>query len=142
MRQTLEKEVAGLVPARRADSITFTRIGPIAWPHGYRIAVNYTADFDAMLLRRLNNEPAEQLAKGEFGGRVGIWRLIELFDSHRMKATIFTVGRICELYPRALEAAVSSGHELADHMWEHRVPKEPELELGHLRKTAAALGRV
>jgi hypothetical protein len=35
-----------------------------------RIAVNFTADFDAMLLRRLFNEPPMQLAKGEFGGRV------------------------------------------------------------------------
>jgi peptidoglycan/xylan/chitin deacetylase (PgdA/CDA1 family) len=95
-----------------------------------------------MLLRRLNNEPPMQLAKGEFGGRVGIWRLIELFDQHRIKATIFTVGRICELYPQALKAAVMSGHELADHMWEHRVPKEPELELDHLRKTAAALEKI
>ena len=65
-----------------------------------------------------------QLAKGEFGGRVGIWRLIELFDAHGIKATIFTPGRICELYPRALRAAVRSGHEIADHMWEHHVPKE------------------
>jgi peptidoglycan/xylan/chitin deacetylase (PgdA/CDA1 family) len=83
-----------------------------------------------------------QLAKGEFGGRVGVWRLIELFDSHRVKATVFTVGRICELYPQALKAAVRSGHELADHMWEHRVPKEPELERDHLLKTAAALERI
>jgi len=27
-----------------------------------------------------------------------------------------------------LRAAVESGHEIADHMWEHRVPKEPALE--------------
>jgi len=70
---------------------------------------------------------------------LAIWRLIELFDSHGIKATIFTVGRICELYPQALKAAVKSGHELADHMWEHRVPKEAAIERDHLRKTAAAL---
>ena len=39
----------------------------------------------------------------------------------------------------AIKAAVASGHELADHMWEHRVPKEPELERDHLRKTIAAI---
>ena len=92
-----------------------------------------------MLLRRLLNEPPMQLAKGEFGGRVGIWRLIELFDSHSIKATIFTPGRICELYPRALRAAARSGHEIADHMWEHHVPKDPALERDHLLKTANAL---
>jgi len=64
MRQTLEKEVAGLVAAHRTDSATFARVGPVAWPDGYRIAVNFTADFDAMLLRRHNNEPAEWVATG------------------------------------------------------------------------------
>ena len=59
------------------------------------------------LLRPLLNEPPMQLAKGEFGGRVGIWRLIALFDSHDIKATIFTPGRIRELYPEALRAAFS-----------------------------------
>ncbi len=139
MRQTLVDDVTALVAAGQADRATYTRIGPVTWPGGHRMAVNFTADFDAMLLRRLNDEPAEQLAKGEFGGRVGIWRLIELFDAHDVKATIFTPGRICELYPAAVKAAARSGHEVADHMWEHRVPSEPALERDHLAKATAAL---
>src|SRR5438132_8194102 len=105
-------------------------IEDLTGPQGVRIAVNFTCDFDAMLLRRLLNEPPMQLAKGEFGGMVGIWRLIELFEAHGVKATIFTPGRICELYPQALRAVVESGHEIADHMWEHRVPKEPAARRG------------
>ncbi len=142
MTDALREELAGVKAAALAAARRSQPIDGLAWPDGARIAVNFTADFDAMLLRRLNNEPPMQLAKGEFGGRVGIWRLIELFDSHRIKATVFTVGRICELYPQALKAAVGSGHELADHMWEHRVPKEPELARDHLAKTAAALERI
>jgi peptidoglycan-N-acetylglucosamine deacetylase len=142
MSETLQEEIAGLKAAAEAHAARRQRIERLTWPKGMRIAVNFTADFDAMLLRRLNNEPPMQLAKGEFGGRVGIWRLIELFDSHDIKATIFTVGRICELYPQALQAAVRSGHELADHMWEHRVPKEPDLERDHLLKTRDALERI
>jgi peptidoglycan/xylan/chitin deacetylase (PgdA/CDA1 family) len=65
-----------------------------------------------------------------------------LFDSHAVKATIFTPGRICELYPRALRAAVESGHEIADHLWEHRVPKEATLEEDRLAKPVAALERI
>jgi peptidoglycan/xylan/chitin deacetylase (PgdA/CDA1 family) len=107
-----------------------------------RIAVNFTADFDAMLFRRVLDEPPMQKAKGEFGGRVGIWRLIELFDAHEVKATFFTPGRICELYPQALAAAAASGHEIADHMWEHRTPAEPELQADHLAKSAAALEKI
>jgi len=137
-----EQEIAELVQASRGYDARHQFLDGVAWPNGARIAVNLTADFDAMLLRRLLNEPPMQLAKGEFGGRVGIWRLLELFESHNVKATIFTPGRICELYPQALRAAVRGGHELADHMWEHRVPKEPVLEHDHLLKTAAALERI
>ena len=142
MSESLASEVNALAATAVAYAGRFEPLGRIAWPQGAQIAVNFTADFDAMLLRRLANEPPLQLAKGEFGGRVGIWRLIELFDSHAIKATIFTPGRICELYPRAVVAAAKSGHEIADHMWEHRVPKEPELERDHLLKTAAAIERL
>jgi peptidoglycan-N-acetylglucosamine deacetylase len=137
-----EQEIAGLKAAAASCAARFEPIDRLVWPAGARIAVNFTADFDAMLLRRLHNEPPMQLAKGEFGGRVGVWRLLELFDSHRIKATFFTPGRICELYPQALRAIAASGHELADHMWEHHVPKDPGLERDHLLKTRAALERI
>jgi peptidoglycan/xylan/chitin deacetylase (PgdA/CDA1 family) len=142
MDEDLAQEVAEVTAAAKAYAAGHRRIGELLYPPGVRMAVNFTADFDAMLLRRLMNEPPMQLAKGEFGGRVGIWRLIELFDTHDVKATIFTPGRICELYPQAVRAAACSGHEIADHMWEHRVPKEPELERDHLRKTSQALERL
>src|SRR5262245_36539206 len=139
MSDSLSAELASLKAAAAHNRRCFQRLDDLAWPRGARIAVNITVDFDAMLLRRLNNEPPMELAKGEFGGRVGIWRLLELFAAHDIKATIFTPGRICELYPEALRAAARAGHELADHMWEHRVPKEAELARDHLMKTAAAL---
>jgi peptidoglycan/xylan/chitin deacetylase (PgdA/CDA1 family) len=132
-------ELAELKAAAAQQGSRFRRFEDLCWPKGARIAVNITVDFDAMLLRRLNNEPPMELAKGEFGGRVGVWRLLELFAAHDIKATIFTPGRICELYPEALRAAARAGHELADHMWEHRVPKEADRARDHLMKTAAAL---
>ncbi|HVZ07048.1 polysaccharide deacetylase family protein [Rhodopila sp.] len=142
MDTALARELSDIADAATAYAARHRRIDRLAYPPGIRLAVNFTADFDAMLLRRLMNEPPMQLAKGEFGGRVGIWRLIELFDSHAVKATIFTPGRIAELYPQAVRAAARAGHEIADHMWEHRVPREPELERDHLRKTITALERL
>jgi peptidoglycan/xylan/chitin deacetylase (PgdA/CDA1 family) len=142
MTAALEQELLALTRAGFDQDARYRRIPKVRWPDGTRIAVNFTADFDAMLLRRLMNEPPMQLAKGEFGGRVGIWRLIELFDHHGIKATVFTPGRIRELYPDALRAAHASGHEIADHMWEHRVPKDAALEEDHLLKTGAALADI
>lgn len=112
------------------------------YPQGIRLGVNFTVDFDAQLNRRLRNEPVMELTKGEFGGRVGIWRLMDLFDNYDIKLTLFTPGRICELYPDSLEEAVRRGHELANHTWEHRTPSESELEEDHLRKATNALEKV
>ena len=56
-----------------------------------------------------------------------------------MKATIFTPGRICELYPKSLKAAAASGYEIADHMWEHVVPQDLQLEHDHIVKSTTAL---
>jgi peptidoglycan/xylan/chitin deacetylase (PgdA/CDA1 family) len=142
LAENLDAELDELHAAAKRHLARHEPITDLKWPNGARVAVNFTADFDAMLLRRLMNEPPMQLAKGEFGGRVGIWRLIELFDSHDVKATIFTPGRICELYPRAVVAAANSGHEITDHMWEHRVPKEPELERDHLTRSTEALEKL
>jgi peptidoglycan-N-acetylglucosamine deacetylase len=142
MISALDRDLAELQEAAGAYAARHQRIADFGYPPGVRIAVNITLDFDSMLLRRLLNEPPMQLAKGEFGGRVGIWRLIELFDAHKVKATIFTPGRACELYPQAIRAAVESGHEIADHMWEHRVPKEAALEEDHLGKTVAAIEEI
>ncbi|GAA5122614.1 polysaccharide deacetylase family protein [Haloechinothrix salitolerans] len=111
----------------------------IEWPDANRVAVNLTVDFDAMLLRKLLDEPPMQLGKGEFGGRVGVWRLLELFRRHNVSATFFVPGRICELYPDAVRQAAADGHEVADHMWEHRVPADYEIERAHLVRTADAL---
>ncbi len=135
----LSTEIDALESAAKATEARHEFIEELLHPDGIRMAVNFTCDFDAMLLRRVLNEPPMQLAQGEFGGRVGIWRLLELFDSHDIKATIFTPGRICELYPEALKAAVKSGHEIAEHMWEHRVPPERDLAHDHLVKSTNAI---
>ena len=117
----------------------YLHIEKFEYPDGIRLAINFTIDFDAQLNRRLKNEPVMELTQGEFGGRVGIWRLMDLFSRQGIKVTIFTPGRICELYPETLKEAVKRGHEVANHMWEHRIPSEIELEKDHLHKATRAI---
>lgn len=143
MAATFETDgIEALAAAAHKSQSRHVAIPDFRYPEGVQIAVNFTLDFDAMLLRRLWNEPALQRSKGEFGGRVGIWRLLDMFDANGVKATIFTPGRICELYPKALHRAVEAGHELADHMWEHQVPDDLALEEDHLGKAIAALSKI
>ncbi len=142
MTSDIKLELQQLREATETHGTRYVHLDNFVYPEGKRIAVNFTLDFDTMLRRRFSHEPIMQLAKGEFGGRVGIWRLLELFESHDIKATIFTPGRICELYPQALTAASQAGHEIADHMWEHQVPADSDIEYDHLVKSTEALERL
>ncbi len=114
------------------------RIPGFAWPEGVRCAVNVTIDYDAQIARRAANEPPLELTEGEFGGRTGIWRLLDLAARHDIGLTLFVPGRICELYPDSLREAARRGFEIATHMWDHRVPAE-ELQRDHLQRATEAL---
>jgi peptidoglycan-N-acetylglucosamine deacetylase len=115
------------------------RIPKIVWPENVRCAVNVTLDFDAQLARRVLDEPRMELTEGEYGGRVGIWRLMDVCTRHDVGLTMFVPGRICELYPAALRDGARRGFEIASHMWEHRTPADPELQRDHLKRTTEAL---
>jgi peptidoglycan/xylan/chitin deacetylase (PgdA/CDA1 family) len=88
----LDQQLVELRTAADAYEARHQFIPDLTWPEGVRIAVNFTCDFDAMLLRQLLNEPPMQLAKGEIGGRVGAWRLVELFNAQGVKATFFSLA--------------------------------------------------
>ena len=42
---------------------SFQRIEHFSYPAGIRLAVNFTVDYDAMINRRLQNEPAMELTQ-------------------------------------------------------------------------------
>lgn len=120
----------------------YIRIDNFEYPKGVRLAVNFTVNFDAQLLRKLKNEPIMEITRGEFGGRVGIWRIMALFRKYNIRITIFTPGRICELYPNSLREAARQGHELENLTWDKTIPADIELEKEHIRKTTAALEKI
>lgn len=138
----LTDDLVNIKSASAMQQTKYARIQNFKYPEGVQLAVNFEIHFDAQLRRRLNKEPIMQIAQGEFGGRVGIWRLMDLFDKYDIKVTIFTPGRICELYPESLKEASKRGHEIGNHMWEHRIPSEPEIERDHLRKATEAVEKL
>ena len=50
---------------------------------------------------------------------VNVDRILQLFDSHSVKATFFTLGWLAERHPEMVKRIVQQGHELASHGWEH-----------------------
>jgi putative urate catabolism protein len=53
----------------------------------------------------------------EYGSRAGFWRLMRLFERHKIPATIFAVAMALERNPDAARAMVAAGHEIASHGW-------------------------
>jgi peptidoglycan/xylan/chitin deacetylase (PgdA/CDA1 family) len=91
----------------------------VKWPKGARCAVTFTFDFDAQSLFFAIKADATQITQGEFGGRVGIWRLLGLLDKYNIKTTFFVPGLTAELYPEAAKAIAEKGHELGCHGYAH-----------------------
>lgn len=122
-----------------ASGRRITRIPDLRWPEGVRCVVNVTVDYDAQLARWARNEPRLELTEGEFGGRVGIWRLLDVCTKHDVKLTLFTPGRIADLYPASLRQSAQRGFEFADHYWEHRLPADREAQRKHIELSRRAL---
>ena len=57
------------------------------------------------------------LAYGEYGGKAGIWRIMDVLNRNGVKGTIDTNGRIAEDFPDALKELHAGGHEIVGHGW-------------------------
>lgn len=51
----------------------------------------------------------------EYGSRVGVWRLKNLFDRYGIPITVFAVGMAVERNPEPVQALFHSGHEICSH---------------------------
>ena len=51
----------------------------------------------------------------EYGSRVGVWRLKNLFDRYKVPVTVFAVGMAVERYPDPIQALHDAGHEICSH---------------------------
>jgi len=51
----------------------------------------------------------------EYGSRVGIWRLLDLFKRYEIPLTIFGVAMALERNPAVANAGMQAGHEICSH---------------------------
>jgi peptidoglycan-N-acetylglucosamine deacetylase len=109
-----------------------------------RHIVCLTFDFDTQsgfIARGMTSATA--LSRGEFG-LLGAQRILALLKAHGMRATWFVPGFTIESHPRACEAVVRDGHEVAHHSWAHIPPAqqtraEEEADLVRANDAIAAL---
>ncbi len=130
----------------------------VQWPEGCRLALSFVLNFeeggensielgDAHAENFITEVPSGSPLYGarnvntesmyDYGSRVGVWRILDLFDEFGFPLTIFAVGKALELNPEVGRAFVKRGHEVASHHWrwiDYRDMEEQE-ELDHVRRS-------
>ena len=127
------------------------------WPGGARVALNFVLNYEeggenailhgdraseaflseiigARALEGVRHMSMESIY--EYGSRVGVWRILDLFARYDMPLTVFGIAMAMERNPAAVEALLKAGHEIASHGWRwidyQHVPIEIERE--HLQR--------
>jgi peptidoglycan-N-acetylglucosamine deacetylase len=102
-------------------------------------------DFDALSVwfGYPNTTPA-MLARGEYGARVGVPRVLELLARHQLPATFFIPGHTVESFPQEVERILAAGHEVGHHSYAHVDPSQqtPAEERADMERALAALERI
>ena len=109
---------------------------PTTWPDGARVAVLISLDVDNDTISIARNEVPSicAMSQGEFGGRVGLERVVDLLDQFSIPATFFIPAVSLILQPQMVEVIQEAGHhEFGVHGWIHELntslPAETEREL-------------
>ena len=80
----------------------------------------------------------------EYGSRVGVWRLLDLFRNRQIPITVFAVAMALDRNPLVAEIALADGHEICSHGYRwinyQGVPEEEERE--HLYKAIEIIKRI
>jgi peptidoglycan/xylan/chitin deacetylase (PgdA/CDA1 family) len=104
-----------------------------------------TFDFDALSVwfGYPNTSPA-MLARGEYGARVGVPRVLDLLRTLDLPATFFIPGHTIDSFPASVAAILDAGHEVAHHSYAHIDPstQTPDEERRDMERALDTLHRI
>jgi allantoinase len=113
-----------LKPHDRYDYVPIHKRPDYSFPNGKRLAVYLGFnlehfDFGAGLGARIGPESPQpdvsNYAWRDYGNRVGVWRLLELFDQLKLPVGVLTNTALYDYCPEVLEAFVARGDEMIGH---------------------------
>ena len=87
----------------------------VEWPDDNRCAVGVVVDYSVPAGTEGISHRDVQKPEVEFGSRVGIPRLLELFKKQNIRATFAIPAVVAEIYTESVQEIVKMGHEVAAH---------------------------
>ena len=132
------------------------------WPDGNRMAMQLVLNFEeggescilhgdsaseSLLSEIVNAQPREGVRHMnmesfyEYGSRVGVWRLADLFERYAVPVTVQAVGMAVERNPEPLIALHAAGHEICSHgyRWIDYQYVDESTEREHMQKAIHAI---
>jgi len=96
---------------------------PKSWPNGARVAVLLSFDVDnETVALRFGDPTPGSLSQAQYGARVGLDRIVNLLDAHKIPATFFIPSVSLALTPSMAGVIKKSGrHEFGVHGWIHEM---------------------
>jgi peptidoglycan/xylan/chitin deacetylase (PgdA/CDA1 family) len=125
----------------------------LKWPNGARLAVWIIPNIEFFPLTQgipgsvySSHAPVPSVrawAQRDYGNRVGIWRIMEVLQKHKIRASPTLNSDICDHHPQIVKAAVELGWEILGHnetnsLWLNQM--EPEEERPSIGRTLAKIG--
>ena len=93
------------------------------WPDNKRIAVMMAFDLDAETMWTTHGDGSTahmtNLSRGAYGPKQGVPRILDMLDSHQVKATFFIPGVVAEHYPEVVKEIARRGHDIGFHGYLH-----------------------
>ena len=93
----------------------------LKWPDGKLICCTFRVAYEAFRKSgRFKKSPkipvnVASLSHANYGGAVGAWRLMDIFERHKIPATIGANGLAVEKWPETIKAFHQAGHEICSH---------------------------
>jgi peptidoglycan/xylan/chitin deacetylase (PgdA/CDA1 family) len=112
--------------SERYDDTFITERKPFKWPGGNTLAVWFAPNvevwqYDSAVGVGIQPNPTNYVpdifnyAWREYGMRVGLWRLADVFDAAGVRATVALNSQVCEVYPKAIEEMKKRNWEFMGH---------------------------
>lgn len=94
------------------------------WPNGTRLATYFALNIEAFEFGRnpgpdFTSLPSAPFHRGfayrDFGNRVGVWRILRLFEEYQIPLAILLNSSVYDVYPEVLEPFRKRGDEFVGH---------------------------